>query len=233
MNTIEALQGFRSQNDQKAGKAEDELGKAEFLNLLVTQLKNQDPLNPSDPTEFTAQLAQYSSLEQLQNINSNMAALESMQSGFDRLSALSLIGKSVVADSDTFQFEGAAVELGYRFAGEVAGQVAQARVVVKNEAGLVVDEMQVNSPAEGEHFLPWTGSDGDGGQLPPGQYHIEVIGSLEDGTEVRGESLVGSRVTGVDFLNSENTLLTSNGRILISDISRVNNPTQADESSSS
>ncbi len=224
MNNIEALQGFQHQADHKAGKAGKELGKEEFLNLLVTQLKNQDPLNPSDPTEFTAQLAQYSSLEQLYNLNESMGAFEAVQGESERLSALSLIGKNVVAESDTFNFEGEAVELGYRFNEEMA----RARVIVKNEAGQVVDEMPINAPEAGEHFMPWTGTDGTGGQLPSGRYRIEVIGTMEDGTEVRGESLVGSRVTGVDFLDSENTLLTDNGNILLSDVTRVNNPTQAE-----
>jgi len=229
MNNIEALQGFQAQpdqTDQKAGKAGKELGKEEFLNLLVTQLKNQDPLNPSDPTEFTAQLAQYSSLEQLYNLNESMAAFEAVQGESERLSALSLIGKNVVAASDTFAFAGEAVELGYRFNEEMA----RARVLVKNEAGQVVDELPINAPDPGEHFMPWTGTDGEGGQLPPGRYRIEVIGTMEDGTEVRGETLVGSRVTGVDFLDSKNTLLTDNGDIQLSDVTRVNNPTQAAES---
>lgn len=226
MNNIEALQGFQAQPDQKAGKAGDELGKEDFLNLLVTQLKNQDPLNPSDPTEFTAQLAQYSSLEQLYNLNESMGAFEAVQGESERLSALSLIGKNVVAESDTFNFEGEAVELGYRFNGEE--EMTRAKVVVKNEAGQVVDEVPINAPEPGEHFMPWAGTDGTGGQLPPGRYRIEVIGTMEDGTEVQGESLVGSRVTGVDFLDSKNTLLTDNGNILLSDVARVNNPTQAD-----
>jgi flagellar basal-body rod modification protein FlgD len=218
MNGIEALHGFGAQGGIKTEKGGAALGKEDFLNLLVTQLKNQDPLNPSDPTEFTAQLAQYSSLEQLYNLNDRMAAFESVQSGFERLSALSLIGKNVVAESGAFRFDGEPVELGCRFPQDIE----RATVYVKNEAGQVVDEVALTAPSAGEEFFAW---DGGGGELPAGNYHLEVIGTREDGSQVAGICLVGSRVTGVNFQESENTLLTTNGPVSAVDVTRVNNLT--------
>lgn len=223
MSNIEALQGFSSQLDTQKSGSNDTLGKTDFLKLLVTQLQNQDPLNPSDPTEFTAQLAQYSSLEQLTNINDSMEAFDSMQAESERLSALSLIGKNVISDADTFQYEGQPVELGYQFEEDME----QAAFYVKNEAGQVVDQMQVNAPSAGEHFLSWP-QDGESGNFMEGGYQLEVIGSRSDGTEVQGTTRVGSRVTGVDFGESGNTLLTPNGNISLADVTRVNNSTRTD-----
>jgi len=67
--------------------SKDQLGKDDFLKLLVTQLKNQDPLNPMDDREFIAQLAQFSTLEQMQNMNSS----------FNAVRAINLIGKNIYA----------------------------------------------------------------------------------------------------------------------------------------
>jgi flagellar basal-body rod modification protein FlgD len=81
------------------------LGQTDFLNLLVAQLKNQDPLNPSDPTEFTSQLAQYSQLEQLFNLNDSMGNLTTAQNNSQRLSSLALIGQEVVVEDSDFALE--------------------------------------------------------------------------------------------------------------------------------
>lgn len=72
------------------------LGKEAFLQMLVAQLKYQDPMNPADGTEFASQLAQFSSLEQLTNLNDS---IESLAMDTNSLQAVNLIGKTVVTDS--------------------------------------------------------------------------------------------------------------------------------------
>ncbi|MFW5901419.1 MAG: flagellar hook assembly protein FlgD [Thermodesulfobacteriota bacterium] len=223
MSNIEALQGFSSQMEAKKSGSEDTLGKTDFLKLLVTQLENQDPLNPSDPTEFTAQLAQYSSLEQLTNINDSMETFDSMQAESERLSALSLIGKNVISDADSFQYDGQPIELGYQFESDME----QATFYVKDEAGQVVDKVQAGAVSAGEHFLTWP-EEGEAGKFAEGAYQLEVLGTNADGKEVQGTTRVGSRVTGVDFAESDSTLLTPNGNISLADVTRVNNSTQTD-----
>ena len=88
-------------SDQSGG----DLGKEDFLTLLVAQLQNQDPMNPEDATEFTAQLAQFSSLEQLFNINESMESLASAQIQSDRFATMDLIGKTVSYQDGDFSIE--------------------------------------------------------------------------------------------------------------------------------
>jgi flagellar basal-body rod modification protein FlgD len=87
--------------------APDDLGRQDFLRMLVAQLENQDPLNPQDGTEFTAQLAQFSSLEQLIAMRSSIEALTSAEtnarSTTEALAAAGLIGREVLAESDAFE----------------------------------------------------------------------------------------------------------------------------------
>lgn len=77
-----------------------ELGKNEFLNLLVTQLKYQDPLNPMQSTDFSAQLAQFSSLEQLTNMNSTLSGIQSSLAANKQDNILDYIGKTVKTSDD-------------------------------------------------------------------------------------------------------------------------------------
>ncbi len=223
MNSMSALQETSVQSGNKTGKSSRELGKNDFLNLLVSQLKNQDPLNPSDPTEFTAQLAQYSSLEQLQNISAGMAGLSSMKEQFGRMSALSLIDRQVVAETDKLQFGGDPVKMGFRF----SEPVEKAIVTIKGDNGQIIDQKEVLQPAEDNNFLQWDGTDQNGQPVPEGRYLLEVTGTTAEGKETRGISLVESRVTGADFSGSDSILLTESGRIPLSEITRVNNSTSA------
>jgi flagellar basal-body rod modification protein FlgD len=226
MNSISNLQQIGSQTEIKNSSITQPLGKDDFLTLLVTQLKNQDPLKPSDPTEFTSQLAQYSSLEQLYNINESMKSLDDLKGVFGRLSALSLIDKYVVINSDTFQFDGQEAGLGFCF----QNMVREATVYVKNDSGQILDQISVLNPSTGEHIMKWNGKDQNGRQLPPGTYFFSVIGITEAGEEVQGMPMVESRISGVDFSDSGNTLLTNNGRVMLSEIFTVNNPTLTNES---
>ena len=77
-----------------------ELGKNDFLLLFTTQLRAQDPLKPMDSTEFTSQMAQFSSLEQLTNINTNLNNLLLFQNSLQNVSATSMIGKRVTLSND-------------------------------------------------------------------------------------------------------------------------------------
>ena len=92
------------------------MGKEEFLKMLVAQLKNQNPLNPLDGTEFTAQLAQFSSLEQLQNVYAELKALSQRQASLNNSQLLGLIGREVTLKGNTFTASGAPVDLSYNLA---------------------------------------------------------------------------------------------------------------------
>ena len=99
---IEAL-GQTGFTQSKAATKSKELGKDEFLTMFVAQLKNQDPLNPMQGQEFAAQLAQFSSLEQLYNVNENLQTMKSSEDDASRLQALDFIGKDIVAKGDSLQ----------------------------------------------------------------------------------------------------------------------------------
>jgi flagellar basal-body rod modification protein FlgD len=100
MSSITGITGNQHYTHNSANSGSSELGKDAFLQLLVTQLRYQDPLNPADSSEFAAQMAQFSALEQTQNLNAGLEKLIKMQGVYQ----LSLLGKEIVAEMDDGSF---------------------------------------------------------------------------------------------------------------------------------
>ena len=111
-NAVDITNSTAYENDQKSEGARDELGKDSFLNLLTTQLKNQNPLKPMDNTKFISQMAQFSSLEQMNNMNSSLSQFIKSQSVSQ---GASLIGKTVeTVNEDTGKtVKGTVKEVGF------------------------------------------------------------------------------------------------------------------------
>lgn len=104
---IGPIQTTGYQFGEDVNKPGDEMGRDEFLQLLVAQLRNQDPMNPSNPEDFAAQLAQFSSVEQLVNINDTLAGQaasnEAMANALNQTSAMGVLGRSVLAPGNQVQ----------------------------------------------------------------------------------------------------------------------------------
>jgi len=194
------------------------LGQDEFLTLLVAQLQNQDPLNPTDATEFTAQLASYSQLEQLFNLNDSIEDLAANQETTQKISALSMIGKEVLVEDSTFTLdESGYAEIGYR----VDGTASDITLTIKDSAGRKVATLHPTEYGDGNHFLTWQAVDEQGEKLPPGQYSIVVDAQANaEGETVGVAPLVRSTVTGVDLSDQGDgtLLLTENGEFVLGDI---------------
>ncbi|BCR06631.1 basal-body rod modification protein FlgD [Desulfuromonas versatilis] len=193
------------------------MGKEDFLQLLVAQLQNQDPLNPQDPTEFTAQLAQYSSLEQLFTVNQNLEQMASGSAEMERVAALSMIGREVVTESSTFSLDGKPVELGYRL-GQAAADV---RLQVLNSNGQMVADLSAEELSAGSHFLSWDGKGSDGQPLPAGQYSLTIKASDSQQQALSARSLVKGTVDGVEMGSSGSVLTTNAGSFALAKVISV------------
>jgi flagellar basal-body rod modification protein FlgD len=206
--SVTAAQAATSVSSSQSG-ASAILGKQDFLTLLVAQLKNQDPLNPSDPTQFTAQLAQFSSLEQLFNLNDSMNNMATANANAARFTTLNTIGKDVSFPASGFDFNGQPVNLGYLLDGQ-AKDVSFALQL----NGVTVATLQGDDLTAGTHFLSWDGLTTDGKPAPAGNYKIVIQAKAADGQSVSVQSLVRSQVTGVDLGgNYGGTLLTTAGQV--------------------
>ncbi len=196
---------------------ESAMGKEDFLKLLVAQMQNQDPMNPSDPTEFTSQLAQFSQLEQLTNVNKSLEGLTTMSSEMERMSALGLIGKDVVAQTESFQANGQEMKLGYR----LEAPAESVNLYVLNSSGATVAELTAQETASGQHFVDWNGKDNNGMPVEEGQYRLAIKAVDKDKKIVKAETLLKGRVEGVDMSGSDIKLDTSAGSFAMSKVAKA------------
>jgi flagellar basal-body rod modification protein FlgD len=200
----------------EADMGNDIMGKEDFLTLLVAQLQNQDPLNPDDPTEFTAQLAQFSSLEQLFQLNESMDNVASSVNDSQKLAALSMIGKEVAYADSEFKFEGDPVQIGYSIDGE-----AKDITLLLQKDGATVTTLKGTELQKGDHFISWNGLTASGKPAPTGDYTI-VIEATAAADSIAAAPLVRSEVTGVDLDSTSGGLLfTVSGEIEVNKIKGV------------
>jgi flagellar basal-body rod modification protein FlgD len=183
------------------------MNKDDFLQLLVTQLRSQDPLNPQDSSEFVAQLAQLTQVEQTYNINTNLKNLLSSQNNFSNMSAMSLIGKNITTlGSQVVLAEGGQPSLDYT----LPSDATQLTVQIKDATGRTVRTLTQGETSAGVNSTGWDGMNDDGQPAPAGTYTFEVSGLDATGQAISGTTLFRGRVTGVN-LEGDTPVLTVNG----------------------
>ncbi|WP_131107600.1 flagellar hook assembly protein FlgD [Pseudomonas sp. Sample_10] len=153
------------------------LGKDAFLQLLVTQLKNQNPLEPQGNGEFVAQLAQFSSLEGITTLNDTVSGIAGTFGSSQALQASSLVGRSVIAPGDK-----AVVDTTKGMTGSVVlpQSVAQAEVKVTDKDGKVIRTITLTDQNAGNASFTWDGKDDAGNVAPAGTYTFGATTTIDD-----------------------------------------------------
>ncbi len=158
----------------------------QFLTLLVAQLQNQDPMQPTDPTQFVAQLAQFSTVEQLVQSNTTLTTIAQNQSGLALGQYTAMINHTVTANATTVSVpttSGTPENLAYNVS---TSGLTNVNIQVANSAGTVVTSLPVTGTSG---TVPFTGLDSNGNQLPSGQYNVALVGtSTATGTVGQSQS---------------------------------------------
>lgn len=190
-----------------------------FLKLLVTQLKNQDPLNPMEGTEFTAQIATFSQLEQQINTNNKLESLLSQQSYGERALAVSYIGKEALVPSTTLSL--GLNEQTESFAFDLADAAQNTVIQIRNEAGALVKEID-GSTAKGLNYVTWDGTNTAGELLPAGDYKVNVSATNADGKSISAKPHTYVAVNAVEADGGDISLiLADNTRISFASVASV------------
>jgi flagellar basal-body rod modification protein FlgD len=204
--------------DTQTGEPLKILGKNDFLNLLVTQLQHQDPLNPAESTEFTAQLAQFSSLEQLNNINDNLKNMALFQTSVTNSQAVSYIGKEITARGNAVYLEsGQPAKCHF----ELADNAALTVISVYDVNGGFVNSFETGPLDAGRQFAAWDGTDRNGNPVSTGLYRFEVQAVDANNQGVSVTPLMSAVVTGVSFRDQTASLITGLQTIAIDDVIAV------------
>ncbi|MFT5084737.1 MAG: flagellar basal-body rod modification protein FlgD [Lentisphaeria bacterium] len=220
-----------NKNKEKESK-DNELGQSAFLELMITQLENQDPLSPQDNTQFIAQLAQFSSVESLDKLNNNFNSFTQNFVANQALQASSLVGRSVTVPADSARLElGSVVTSSI----DVPHSSGNMHMNIYSEAGSLVDQIHLGVQPAGELVIRWDGLNAEvNGELidwkssseagaPTGTYRFEVF-TEQDGKEVELGTALSANVNSVT-IGADGTLtlnLAGIGPVNLADVKQFN-----------
>lgn len=205
----------------KETDSSDALGKDSFLTMMVAQLKNQDPLNPMDGTDFTAQLAQFSSLEQQITMNSNLESiLTTLQTTSEETNLFDYIGKNVTSEGNPVTVNGGEVVSGGSFSLEEAATID---VVVYDNEGKAVRILSSGTEllSEGSYNIEWDGKDANGYSVLNGEYTYDVIAKNTDGEYITVSTENSGQVTGLTSTGGKTYLVVNGDRVDPSSVEKI------------
>ncbi|TMA80425.1 MAG: hypothetical protein E6J72_08405 [Deltaproteobacteria bacterium] len=219
VSSLTSLLGAAASSDatpKATGKDGNTVTQADFMQLLVAQLQNQDPLNPLDSANFSAQLAQFSSLQQLTEINQTLKNANTGGSSVGKLDAVGFLGKEVRGASNTVDVKsGAASALDYTLAtsGTVEAKILDA------SGGTIADGI-LGAQNAGPHTLE-VGTLAGVPKLADGTYTVQLYVGDGNGNATPVATMGGGVVTGVDLSGDAPVLLIGDRRIAVTDVREV------------
>jgi flagellar basal-body rod modification protein FlgD len=180
--------------------------KDDFLKLLVTQMRYQDPMNPMDNAQMTSQIAQLNTVEGINQLNATVTNLQASLMASQSMQSASLIGKTILADGNAINLQSGSASLSMRLEGPAESVV----VDVINSGGRIIKTANLGANAAGIQTFTWDGSTNEGGVAPNGQYTFQVNAKkLNQAVVVK--PLTQATVSGVELTSAGPQLSLNNG----------------------
>lgn len=197
-------------------KAEDPQDR--FLKLLVTQMKNQDPLNPLDNAAVTSQIAQISTVSGIDKLNASINGMSSSMLAAQSLQASSMIGRGVLAEGNQMEL----TEVGAIAGLELSAPADKVVVTILGPAGETVESIDLGARDAGLSTFAWDGKpEGVAEQLPAGSYRFKVDALNENGTKVTATTLGYGRVHSVSIDGGVTLNTASLGAIPVASVRQI------------
>lgn len=205
------------------GVGNAELGKDAFFKLMLTQLKQQDPTNPLKSHEMAAQLAQFSSVEQLTNMNDTLTKMSQKDSQQGRYDVLSLIGKKVSGDSG--QIDRMKGDKDHNIEFNLAKAADNVKVVIKDAKGITVKTYELKDLKKGKNQLVWNGLHTDGKDARVGSYSAHIMAQGR-GQKIAVSTQFEGAVDGVQFTGKGPVLMVGGKTLNLRDVKKIEVPKQ-------
>jgi len=208
MSTVNPLSGaggasLLSQSGDSTAATQEQ-----FLTLLVTQLQNQDPLNPMDNAEVTSQIAQLSTVNGINQLNNTLLALSGQMDLSQSMQAANLIGKEVLVPGEKISLgssvvDGVTTQVATPFGVDLISDAAKVTVTILDASGKAVRQMELEDPqSAGVLTLQWDGKDDAGLPAGDGAYTVQVAATDAEGQLVASEALTSGRVSSVAYAST-------------------------------
>lgn len=216
-----------SSSNTTTAKGKSELGKDDFLKLMIAQLQNQDPMEPLDSSAYSAQLAQFSSLEQLSNINDSLEtsinANYVLTQSINNTMSASWIGKEVKITGNTLKNNSQGnISIGYTLPSEAASVT----VKIYDSKGALVKTINSEELTEGNHKLSWDFTDNNGYKVAKGDYTFKIEAKNSAGKDITVDSYRIGEISSVRYTDNGTVLVVGNVEYNLSDIAEILNTTE-------
>jgi len=219
ISTVNA-QTTQSSSTTKTTKPNSVLGKDDFLQLLVTQLRYQDPTKPMSNEQFIAQTAQFSALEQMQELNSSINSLLELQKTDSKTSALALIGKKVTAETSansSFTLsDQSSASLDFSLP-----QDASVTIAIYDTNQNVVKNADLGKQLKGSYSFSWDGTNNDGIRMSNGNYSYKISAKDANGQNLSINNPVSGIVDGVSIDGSQTLLNMGDSSFPLSAVTKI------------
>jgi len=203
MSEISAVTTSNTPHSGATGSSTGEIiGKDQFLKLLVAQLTHQDPLNPMEGTEFTAQLAQFTSLEQLININENLSSLSNLKNALTQSQSVDMIGKQILAEGNTIAMTNG---ISSNIIFSLDKPTDSAEISVFDQSGRLASVFTTGDLLAGQNTVAFAGFDKNNKPLGDGLYTFSITALDEEGKDINSKTFSSGIVTGINISDDGGT----------------------------
>jgi len=206
-------------NPQNLRKPQNELDKDAFLKLFVTQMRNQDPLNPDDSSEMAAQLAQFHGLEQMMNVNKNLEKMQSDEAVGRAVNLINFVGKEVKLNNGKLQIENGRMVTDANLSLEQDSITTS--LEIRDSAGAVIVQKDLGPMQAGDNKLEWEGLSKDGKKLSNGAYTFNIVAADRNNQPIPTKITSTLQVTGVDLHDVGGAFHTPIGKVGVRDVASV------------
>ncbi len=213
---INRATGYKPKNELFKEGEHNKMGKDEFLKLLTYQLQHQDPMNPMDQSKMTGELAQFSQLEQLTNLNKKFDDVNRTKNIEDKFYAASFVGKKVVTGGSSINLKNSGDPGEVLF--KLDGDSSKVMVRILDEKNNIVGEMWKDGMSQGSHQVTWDGVALDGSPAAKGTYRAQVKAWDQLGNEVLAKTEATGIVQSVNFEEGEPVLTVSGQKVFLRDV---------------
>lgn len=197
----------------------NQLDKDAFLKLMLAQMKHQDPTKPMESHEMAAQLAQFTSLEQLNNINMTLEGMKNAQAPAAGYQALNFIGKRVAGDSS--KIARSAGDSNHEVSFQLMSDAAKAKLTIKDADGKTIKVLEHANLKKGDNSVRWNGLSEDGVAARPGEYKVTVEAFGATGGKVYAKTEFDGKITGVNYTGQGPVLLVGARTIRLQDVKKI------------
>lgn len=215
---INGTQGAGAASRSGEFKKKDQLGQAEFLELMIAQLKNQDPFKAMDPSQFLGQLAQFGTVTGIQEMQGAFATLSESMRASQVLDGATMVGRDVLVASDEVNLGAEGLVRG---AVDIPSEATSVQIKITDASGQLVRTMTMPTSVGLTEF-EWDGTSDSGVRAGAGEYAVEAVASI-GGANYSLETLMSSRVSSVTIDAARGLTLNTDtlGARALSDVRRV------------